>query len=193
MDARIIASPRDLPLPIVQRGERVTLYRNEAAPGRAWLVPQAQAISSVLTALADPAFDLRQTVLLERKAPDNQDHLSNPTAQIRKLDSQVEFLQDSANAVTIRAALDADGWLVVADTFYPGWQATLDGQPVEILRANHAFRAVALPPGEHIVTFHYAPPVFAVGAAISLLSLAGWLAAWVARRLVGHTAPSSMR
>ena len=60
---------------------------------------------------------------------------------------------------------------MLAYTFYPGWQATLDGTPVEILRANHAFRAVVFPPGEHIVVFRYAPLSFHMGGAISLLSL----------------------
>jgi uncharacterized membrane protein YfhO len=60
---------------------------------------------------------------------------------------------------------------VLADTFYPGWQATLDGQPVEILRANHTFRAVAFPPGEHTVVFRYLPLSFQVGAVVSLLTL----------------------
>jgi uncharacterized membrane protein YfhO len=80
-------------------------------------------------------------------------------------------LQDSPNAVTIRAVSDSGGFLVLADTFYPGWQAALDGKPVEIMRANHAFRAVAFPPGEHTVEFRYAPLSFIVGAAISLTAL----------------------
>jgi uncharacterized membrane protein YfhO len=80
-------------------------------------------------------------------------------------------LRDSPNAVTIHAESKSGGFLVLADTFYPGWQATLDGTPVEILRANHAFRAVVFPPGEHIVMFRYAPLSFRMGGAISLLSL----------------------
>ena len=83
----------------------------------------------------------------------------------------VQSLQDSPNAVTIRAASESGGFLVLADTFYPDWQATLDGKPVEILRANYAFRAVALPPGEHTVVFRYLPRSFLVGSAISLLTL----------------------
>ena len=83
----------------------------------------------------------------------------------------IESLQDSPNAITIRAESDSGGFLVLADTFYPGWQATLDGTPVEILRANHAFRAVVFPPGEHTIVFRYAPLSFRIGETISLLSL----------------------
>ena len=42
MDARYIVSPHELPLPVVHRGSEVTIYRNDAAMGRAWVVPQAQ-------------------------------------------------------------------------------------------------------------------------------------------------------
>ena len=47
--------------------------------------------------------------------------------------------------------------LVLNDMWHPWWSATLDGQPVEILRANVLFRAVAVPPGKHTVRFTFNP------------------------------------
>jgi uncharacterized membrane protein YfhO len=74
------------------------------------------------------------------------------------------------------------GYLVLNDVYYPGWRATVDGQPAEILPANHAFRAVALAQGEHIVAFQYAPFSFRLGASITFAALllataltVGWL------------------
>jgi len=149
----------------VQRGVDVTVYRNDAALGRAWLVPQAQVVSDLAAALADPSFDPRQVV-----------QISDTLFQISKREAAgavgtIKSLQDSPNAVTIHAESESGGFLVLADTFYPGWQATLDGTPVETLRANYAFRAVVFPPGEHTVVFRYAPLSFRIGGAISLLSL----------------------
>ncbi len=164
MDARYIVSPRELALPVVQRGADVTVYRNDAALGRAWIVPQARVADDALAALADPAFDARRTVVLESGA-------SLPRLEFPAGRSSVT-LRDSPNAVTILAASDSGGFLVQADTHYPGWQATLDGAPVKIMRANHAFRAVVLPPGEHTVVFQYVPLTFRVGTAISLTALA---------------------
>jgi uncharacterized membrane protein YfhO len=68
--------------------------------------------------------------------------------------------------------LDAPGYLVLADTWYPGWRATVDGAPTEVLRANHAFRAVRLEAGEHVVDMVYRPTSVLVGGAVSLAALA---------------------
>ena len=71
--------------------------------------------------------------------------------------SLVKSLTDSGNAVTIQASSPQDGWLILSDTFYPGWRATIDGAPTEIRVANEAFRAVEFPAGEHAVEFRYEP------------------------------------
>jgi hypothetical protein len=86
-------------------------------------------------------------------------------------DSQVESLTDSGNAVTIRASSPQAGWLILSDTFYPGWQATLDGAPVEIHMANEAFRAVQFPAGDHTIEFRYQPRSVIIGLIVSLASL----------------------
>jgi hypothetical protein len=62
------------------------------------------------------------------------------------------------------------GYLVIADVWYPGWQAFVDGEPTSILHANYLFRAVALPSGEHEVIIAYQPKGFYWGALISGLA-----------------------
>jgi uncharacterized membrane protein YfhO len=113
---------------------------------------------------------------LEQPAPDTQRPASSakhpaPNTQYPIPNIQHPTLQDGPNGVTIRAALDRPGYLVLADTWYPGWQAAADGVPIEILRANHAFRAVWLEAGEHTVQMVYRPTVVPVGGAISLTAL----------------------
>ena len=81
-------------------------------------------------------------------------------------------------------ALGGPGALVVADTFAPGWSATLDGEPTEIVRADGLFRAVLVgSPGAHEVVFRYRAPGLAAGAWISLGALAASLALLFASRL----------
>ncbi len=69
-------------------------------------------------------------------------------------------------------------YLVLADTFDPGWSATLDGQPAPIWPAYVAFRAVYLPQGPHTVVFTYRPAGFELGLLLSgcgiVLSLVFW-------------------
>ncbi len=80
----------------------------------------------------------------------------------------VEYLPER---VTVDVALDAPGVLVLADTWYPGWQATIDGKPAALLRANHLFRALLLPAGQHRVQFEYRPAPLKLGAGISLAAV----------------------
>jgi hypothetical protein len=133
--------------------------------GRAWVVPAGRPVSpdEMLAALTDSAFDPAAEVLLEQPAPDTQYPISNIQYQLT--------LQDTPNRVTIRAALDRPGYLVLADGWYPGWRATVDGVPTEVLRANHAFRAVWLEAGEHTVEMAFRPPIVLVGGAVSLTAL----------------------
>ena len=147
------------------RSEIAELYRLPDALGRAWVVPSARQVSpdQVLAALTDPAFDPTAEALLEQ-----------PVSTIQHPASSIQYqvtLQDTPNRVTIRAILDAPGYLVVADTWYPGWQAAVDGVPTEVLRANYAFRAVWLEAGKHEVEMVYRPTPVRIGGAVSLTAL----------------------
>ena len=74
----------------------------------------------------------------------------------------------------LRAEVDAPcpGWVVFAETWYPGWRARVDGRPAAILRADVAFRAVRVEPGRHVVEMEYFPRSLVGGALLSLLGLA---------------------
>jgi uncharacterized membrane protein YfhO len=69
--------------------------------------------------------------------------------------------------------LDRPGYLFLADTWYPGWRVMVDGAPARALRANYAFRAVALEAGEHVVTWIYRPASVRWGALVSGVSWTG--------------------
>lgn len=86
--------------------------------------------------------------------------------------SVIESLTDSGNTVTIRASSPQAGWLILSDTFYPGWQADVDSVPTEIQVANTAFRAVKVPAGAHTIEFRYEPQSVSSGLLVSLACLA---------------------
>src|SRR4030067_2017820 len=66
-----------------------------------------------------------------------------------------------------------NGYLLVADVWYPRWVAWVDVQPTRILRANYLFRAVEVPAGKHNVVFTYQPITFYLGAFVSGLAWLG--------------------
>ena len=78
-----------------------------------------------------------------------------------------EIVRYEPARVDIEVQAAAPALLVLSDLFYPGWQATVDGRPAEILEANYAMRAVAIPEGAHEVRFLYRPASFRAGVAVS--------------------------
>jgi len=104
-------------------------------------------------------------------------------------------VRESNNKVEIQARVAEPSLLYLADTFYPGWNAYVDGRKTKIYRANYNFRAVPLPPGEHEVKFRYEPLSFYVGTLISgarLLVLMGFgLRSYLPRRRWRHARQGS--
>jgi hypothetical protein len=98
-----------------------------------------------------------------------------------------EIVSYAPERVEVRAEAAAPSLLVLADAFYPGWRATVDGEETPIVPANVLFRGVALPRGEHTVVFTFEPKGWRLGvglAALGLLLLAACslLALWGFRR-----------
>ncbi len=80
--------------------------------------------------------------------------------------------REDSRELVIEAQAAEDGFLLLADTFYPGWTAQVDGTPTPIYRANLSVRAVQLSKGRHQVRFVYDPPGFARGLTITLVAIA---------------------
>lgn len=156
----------------------ISIYRNEAAFPRAFVVHRIQSGVSDAEAAAElgsPSFDPARTLLLA----DRQD--TSALQGVPATDaSTVSVAHVGASEVTLTANLEHPGYVALQDTYYPGWHAYLDGADVPILRSDVMFRAVAVPKGRHTIRFVYAPRSFQLGVAVMLLPvllLAGW-GAW---------------
>jgi len=75
--------------------------------------------------------------------------------------------------VSVRVRTEKAGLLVLADPWYPGWKAEVDGRGTEIHRVDHGFRGVAVPAGEHQVVFTYHDAGMQAGALLALATAAG--------------------
>lgn len=160
-------------LTLVARGVR-DLYRNDAALPRAYLSAGSRVVASpdqALSLLSRQAFDPRQTVLLDTPGP--------PMPETPFGEALVAIVRDEPDRVVVATRSDRPAWLVLNDTFAPGWTAVVDGSQAPILRANALVRAVAIGGGQHRVEFVYAPASVRVGLAISLAALT--LAAFLLR------------
>lgn len=90
-----------------------------------------------------------------------------------------KILQEGLCSLTVQVQGTRPGILVLADTWYPGWKAWVDGTPVHICRVDGLFRGVELRDGDHTVDFRYQPASLRLGAVISLFSFVLWMLAGI--------------
>jgi hypothetical protein len=152
-----------------------------AADGRVQLLAEAgERVYVVGAACADftPGLDpATASSLAERWTPAAQVMLDDPALPACDPAAQVSgagearILSETAKRVEIGVNAPEGGWLVLADTDYPGWAATVNGEPRTIQRANMAFRAVEVPDGESVVVFSYQPGWLLPGLLASFLGV----------------------
>jgi hypothetical protein len=140
---------------------------------RAYYVPNlhvARDPADALARLVADEFDPRREVViinLYNDLPAGPASAPNPL-----LDTPVEVEDRWSGTVRLRLEAPGAGFVVLTDTFYPGWQATVNGVPAPIFPANIAFRAVPVKAGAQEVTFDYRPQTFTFGL---WTSISAWL------------------
>jgi hypothetical protein len=157
------------------------IYLNVEALPRAFLVTDYRVIPDQderLNYLASPDFQPAQVLVLES-------YSGAQAAVAGSAIGQVEVLNYAAQDIELRVVSDRPAFLVLSDNYFPGWRATVAGQSVTILRANHTIRALEVPAGESVVEFEYRPTVFYISGLISLATVG--LLAFSARRHWGAT------
>ena len=155
------------------------VYRNGKALPRAFVTYRAETAppaESLLPRLADPGFD-PLLVSYVSGAPVGASTVNPPRGHAAKIE------REEATRIEIFADLASDGLVVLSDSYYPGWEVHVDGEPRELLAANHLFRGVRVPAGPHRIVFSYQPWWLTLGRAGSLAGLA----ALVALALYGYT------
>jgi hypothetical protein len=213
-------SPLVAPGPELRRAYQgdVKLYENLAALGPAFLVHRAQLApgpDQSIAVMISPDFDPAVQAVVEAnpQPPVSRSLLGRVIGRLRRLlpagESQPGPIPDAwlesgspspRDAVTARDSTpehmafdvqsDQDGFLVLTQSFYPGWEVTVDGLPDRLVGADDLFQAVHLTAGNHRVEFTYAPRSVLLGAVISLAALAvclvGSLLLWQRRRPLAH-------
>jgi hypothetical protein len=147
---------------------RVRVYENPAALPRAFIVHKAYVIGaemSLFRIFFHEAFEPAQEVLLE------EEPYGFPLETEAKPGSAARIVEYSPTQVVVDVEMKSPGFLVLTDSYLPGWQATVDGERSRLLTANFLLRCVPVREGAHRVEFRYQPPSFIFGAGLTVLTL----------------------
>ena len=144
--------------------------------------------TNILDALLDDSFDPHSTVLLPVQA--------RPAVTATRQAAAKAIPQKFA-AHQIEIAVDAPGaaMVTISQTYYPPWKAYVDGQATPIWRANHAFQAVQVGGGHHLLQLRYEDGLFRLGAGISIgvaLAMLACLAVFPAARRAFYSSPANV-
>jgi hypothetical protein len=152
----------------------IKLYKKGNVFPRAWLVKGSRVLGSkeILERLKSKAFHPDREVLLE----ENPASLALPHKGGGKGKDEVMLISESNNRLLLRVRATENCFLVLSDTYFPGWKVYVDGKEEKIYRANYTFRAVSVPAGNRKVEFIYKPMSFKIGAVGTILGITGCLA-----------------
>ncbi len=174
------------------------LYELEDPVPRAHVVPRATFHATDLDAInraLEADFDPRAEVALVGQSPRLESEgnwgganvgTAGQAADEEDWVGEARIVEDSGEIVRIAVGVSAPGWLVLTDSYYPGWTAEVDGNDREIQLANYFFRAVPVGPGDREVVFRYRSHPYEAGrwisAATLLLLIVGLGAVWIRSR-----------
>jgi len=171
LNARYLIStaPLDDPALKLVIKERVWLYENPHPLPRVWLVNSAKVLppGQGLRLLVRGEINPGKEALLEEDI-----HLALPQTG-NPFSWRAEVEEYSPGRVRVRAATSEQAILILADTFYPGWKAKVNGKQAQVFPVDYVFRGLLVDPGEHRVEFAYEPDSFRIGWQISLAAALG--------------------
>lgn len=172
--------------PAGQQGQPVPV-ENPYAYGNAWFVDKVQYVNNANEEI-DALNDIlpTETAIVDAKF---KEQLKGVTEGYKDSLSTVRLTSYEPNRLIYKTSSPKDGVVVFSEIYYPGWQATIDGQPVDIARADYILRAMNVPGGEHTIEMWFDPQSIHVTesiayAALALLLIGIMVLLWMERRKV---------
>jgi len=141
-----------------------SVLTNDGALGNAWLVKEIIKANS-------PDEELANLAKVDPGEKAVVDFSKFPLSKSEYLDSGTISLDEyEPNYLKYTANLAGESFAVFSEIYYPvGWEATIDGKPLSIIRANYVLRAAVLPAGNHVIEFSFKPNSYYVGNKIMLV------------------------
>jgi hypothetical protein len=164
------------------------LFERDSMPEWVRVVPGAvkAPADQIIPTVVDARFPADRVVLFADTATLDipaMGAVPEPTA----ISASLTKWEPGAMTVTLSGSDPKTTYLLVAENWYPGWTATIDGTPAPTHRANHAMLSVAIPSGAKSVVLQYETPGYGTGKLITLGSLAGALLLLAAGRFRPRT------
>jgi hypothetical protein len=167
---------------LVYDGE-IKIYENTNVLPRAFVVHDFRVLpdqEDIFAELTRAEFDPARHVVLE-ETPE----LGGSGGNTAGYGSTARVVEYASSRVRVEVDAARDGFLVLADLYYPGWRAAVDGQSQKVYKADYAFRAVAISAGQHVVEFVFDPLSFRIGWWISVVT-AGAMCSFLLIRYMKH-------
>lgn len=144
----------------------LNIFENKDFLPRAFLVSGYRIMqeSEILPYMKSEDFNPSQEVILEEEPK-----ISTQNLNISNLGT-VAITKYEDTKVEISAQIKSPGFLVLTDTWYPGWKATVDGKSTKIYLADYNFRALYLTSGKHKIIFSYTPTYLRAGLIVTIVS-----------------------
>jgi hypothetical protein len=163
---------------------KLAVFENPHALPRAYRVSRAVReppdLAVALRRITSSAFDPRRLVMLDDPPPRLVLRAGVPAPPAS---GEVRITVYEPERVVLQTSGDEAGIAILTDAHFPGWEATLDGAPVALLRANTSFRGVVVTAGEHEIEMRYRPATFRWGVVLALAAaIACACAVWVEAR-----------
>jgi len=163
---------------IVFGQNRENVIYNPAAYGNVWFVDRVLAAGSANEELEQTCAHANNNV-----AVIDTSRFTLPTV-VADTNATINLVEYGINRLVYESNSMANGLAVFSEIYYPkGWEATIDGEPVPILRANYILRALAVPAGRHKIEFAFKPKPYTVGNKVTMAS--SWLTLLLVLACVG--------
>ncbi len=149
------------------------VYENETVMPRAFFPQRIERFASdedVLARIKSPGFDPREIACVLSVSPEGE-NAPVPESTAASLVWDIEWTGYAPQRCSLKTKTNKSGFLVVSDTFYPGWKVFVDGTESRFVKANHFMRGVVVAQGRHEVLFVFRPLSFTIGCWISALFL----------------------
>ena len=156
-------------LPAGQRGETVPVL-NPYAYGNAWFVSEVRYVDNANEEI-DALYDASptETAIVDKRF---REQLNGAETSHKDSASVIRLESYEPNRLVYKTSSAKDAVAVFSEVYYPGWQATIDGKPVEIARADYILRAMSVPAGEHTIEMWFDPQSLHVTEGIAYGALA---------------------